>query len=85
MMSATTRVNSHSIVRRGRDISFSELDEELLAIDAQAGYCYSLNESAGRVWALIPAPIEVSEICARLRREYDVDEATCLNEVIRLL
>ena len=84
-MAAATRVTPQSIVRRGRDIPFSELDDELLAIDAQAGYCYSLNESAGRVWSLISAPIEVSEICARLRLEYVVDEATCLEEVLGLL
>ena len=84
-MTAATSVTPESIVRRGRDIPFSELDDEFLAIDAQAGYCYSLNELAGRVWTLISAPIKVSEICAQLRREYAVDEATCLKEVSGLL
>ncbi len=81
----TDKIRLESIVQRGRDVPFSQLDDELLAIDAQAGYCYSLNETAGRVWALIEAPIAVSAVCARLRQEYEVDEVTCEHEVIALL
>jgi hypothetical protein len=46
--------------------TFSQLDDELLAIDAQAGYCYSLNETAGRVWDLIATPMSLDAICAQL-------------------
>ena len=82
---AVTTITLTSIVRRGRDVPFSQLDDERIAIDAQAGFCYSLNESAGRVCDLLSVPIEVTEICARLGREYAVDEATCRTEVIRLV
>ena len=61
------------------------LDDELLGIDSQAGYCYSLNETAGRVWELIAEPMTVSEICSRLRKEFAVDEQTCKRETISLL
>ncbi len=77
----STAIQPNTVVRRVKDILFSQLDDELVAIDAQAGYCYSLNETAGRVWELIAAPISLSAICAQLCREYRVDEATCLREV----
>jgi hypothetical protein len=80
-----TKLHSNSIVQRGKDIPFSKLDDELLAIDAQAGYCYSLNETAGRVWDLIAAPTSFDAICAQLRREYAIDEPTCRNQVTTLL
>ncbi len=78
-------INLNSIVRRGKDIPFSQLDDELLAIDSQAGYCYSLNATAGRVWDLIATPITFEAICAQLRKEYAVDEQTCRREVTALL
>ncbi|HNX97492.1 MAG TPA: PqqD family protein [Candidatus Aminicenantes bacterium] len=74
-----------TIVKRGRDIPFSQLDHELLAIDSQAGYCYSLNETASRVWGLLEEPSTIEAICCELRLQYAVDEATCLREVTELL
>ena len=38
-------INIHPdhIVQRAKEVLFSRLDDELLAIDAQAGFCYALN------------------------------------------
>lgn len=79
------RLEKQAIVKRTRDIPFSLLDDELLAIDSQAGYCYSLNETAGRVWNLIASPLSIKAVCTLLRGEYTVDEATCLHEVTALI
>lgn len=57
----------------------------MLAIDAKAGYCYSMNESALRVWDLIADPTPVDGVCARLLREYAVEPDVCRREVIELL
>jgi len=84
-MTSKIQLDLHTIIQRSKDIPFSQLDDELLAIDAQADYCYSLNETAGRVWDLIAAPTSFEEICAQLRREYAVDEPTCRREVTTLL
>ena len=80
-----TQINFNSTVKRATDLPFSKLGKEFLAIDAQAGYCYSLNETSERVWDLIATPTQVSAVCARLRQEYTVDEATCRKSVVRLL
>lgn len=78
-------INMDSVVSRASDVVFSKLDDELLAIDAQAGYCYSMNETAGRIWELIDVPVTVDELCSQLRGEFSVDELVCQNEVIVLL
>ncbi|MDQ1301198.1 MAG: hypothetical protein QG637_1119 [Chloroflexota bacterium] len=64
---------------------FSKLDDEMLAIDAQAGYYYSLNESAGRVWEMIAEPVAVGAVCAQLRREFAVAPEACTRDVLGLL
>lgn len=84
-MEPKCKIHSATIVQRAKDVPFSQLDDELLAIDAQAGYCYSLNESAGRVWDLIAAPMSLDAICVQLCREYTINETTCLREVTTLL
>jgi Coenzyme PQQ synthesis protein D (PqqD) len=84
-MTNTTPIQPATTFRRTKDIPFSQLDDELLAVDAAAGYCYSLNETAGRVWDLIATPLSLDAICAQLRREFAVDEQTCQSEVVALL
>lgn len=84
-MNLERTIHSETIVRRASEVAFSQLDDELFAIDVQGGYCYSLNEPAGRIWALIATPSSVGSVCAQLRKEYVVDEVTCLEDVIALL
>lgn len=74
-----------SVVWRSTDVVFSRLDDELLAIDAQAGFCYSMNETAGRIWDMISAPIAVSEVCSRLTTEFKVSHDACIHDVLPLL
>lgn len=84
-MKLQSEIHPASIVQRAKDVPFSQLDDEWLAIDAQAGFVYSLNESAGLIWDLIQMPTSIQTICARLRQEYAVDEATCRRDVIAVL
>ena len=81
----STRIHSGSIVQRARNILFSKLDDEMLAVDGEGGYCYSLNKSAGRVWELLAAPISVESVCELLCKDFDVDHETCERDVIELL
>jgi hypothetical protein len=79
------KLKGNTVLERGKDVPFSHLDDELLAIDAQAGYCYSLNETAGRIWDLMATPISFDALCAQLQREYTIDEAACAREAAALL
>lgn len=78
-------VTNKTVVFRASDIVFTKLDDELLAIDSQAGYCYSINETAGRIWEIIETPHSIDELCSYLRKEYLIEEDVCLKEVIALV
>jgi phosphosulfolactate phosphohydrolase-like enzyme len=78
-------IRSDDVVSRASDVLFSQLDGELLAVDTSASYLYSLNDSAARVWELIEQPVRVGDVCARLSREFAVDDATCATAVLALL
>lgn len=78
-------IATDSVVYRASDVVFSKLDDDLLAIDAQAGYCYSMNKTAGRIWEIISVPVSVSALCSQLKAEFSVDENMFQKEVISLL
>lgn len=81
----SSSINNDSIVIRNADILFSQVDSEMLAINVESGYCYSLNDTAGKIWALLEEPVSVAELAARLRKGYVVDEQTCLQDTLELL
>jgi hypothetical protein len=71
-------------VRYG-NLSFSRLDDSLIAIDRDSGYCYSLNATGSRVWDMIATPTDVRTICDSLCRQFDVTPEVCLREVAEIL
>ena len=78
-------IQEYTTVGRAANLGFERLDDEMLAMDERAGYFYSMNPTAHRIWELLAQPQTVSALCAQLRQEYDVDEATGLRETLRLL
>ncbi|MDB5706215.1 MAG: hypothetical protein JWN66_3331 [Sphingomonas bacterium] len=63
----------------------AEVDGELVALHIENGTCYSFNATAARIWALVDRPKTVTEICAALAAEFDVDERECDTQVRLLL
>ena len=78
-------ISAETIVRRKDRLVFSTLDHEVLAIDAEHGFLYSLNETGRLVWDAIAEPRTVGDLCTRVRAVYDVDDATCQSAVVALL
>lgn len=78
-------MDAQTVVARDPRVIFTRLDEDLLAIDADAGNCYSLNRHGRAVWELLESPTTVRALCDRLRERFDVDDATCLDDVTDLL
>ena len=73
------------IVTRGARFPISKIDDTLIAIDRQMGYCYALNATAARVWELIASPTTIAAICDTLCLEFEVDRDTCEKDVIDIL
>ena len=75
-------ISSETVVQRSENVLFSELDSEIVMMDIQQGNYYGLEEPATRIWELAETPVRVSEICATLQDEYEIEAAQCETEVI---
>lgn len=84
-MSAGARLSPDSLLHRSPRIVFEPFDNEWLAIDGEAGYCYSLNATAGHVWRLIETPLTLRALVEQMCPRYAVDPATCQADVEALI
>jgi hypothetical protein len=63
----------------------TSLGHEAVILGADAGQYFGLNEVGARIWELVQQPVQVSEICARICAEYEVQPDECERDVIELL
>lgn len=61
------------------------MGEETVLLDLASGIYFGLDPVGSRIWSLIESPRPISEIRDELLKEYEVDETTCENEVLRFL
>ena len=70
---------------RARALMEAEVDDELVALDADQGLCLGFNAVATSVWKLIQQPRSLAEIESALLDEYEVPADQCGAEVRQLL
>lgn len=58
-----------------------DLNGEAVVLSLANGKYYGLNEVGSRIWELLQQAVSPDEIEAQILREYDVDAATCRQEV----
>ena len=78
-------LSAASIVVRNEGLLSAEVDGELMAMSVERGMCYGLNAIGTRIWTLIAEPRSISDLCAQLRQEFDVQEEECWRDVVDLL
>jgi hypothetical protein len=74
-----------STVVRTDEVVDAEIDNEIVALNIARGTTYSFNQIASRIWRLLGTPVRVSDLCATLLTEYDVEPDVCQLDVINLL
>ena len=74
-----------SVVSRSDGVLSASVDEEVAMLDIERGMCFGMNKVASRIWDLAQEPTRVSDICAKLRAEYEVEQAECERDVLELL
>jgi Coenzyme PQQ synthesis protein D (PqqD) len=80
-----THLDPGSIISGKTGISFSKVHEDILALDEEAGYCYSMNASAARIWELIATPLSLDDLCTALCMEFSIDKESCLRDASELI
>lgn len=78
-------LSASTVVVRSAELVHAEIDSEIVALSVTRGTCYGLNRVGSRIWSLLERPTRVSDICATLVAEYDVERTICEREVLDLL
>lgn len=71
-----------TVLSRGEDFVFNEVDGELVMMNIETGSYASMNETGKSIWNLIEEPKSVDVILDALLEEYDIDRATAESEVL---
>ena len=70
-----------TIVVRTLEQLCSEMAGEVIIFNPKSGEYYSLDTVGAKIWALVEKPISVSDICATIYKEYDVQLEKCNRDV----
>ena len=84
-MSDLEKLSLESTVVRNPGIVESEIDGEVVAMNVDSGGLYGLDPVGSRIWHLISEAVPVSDICAKLLSEYEIEAAVCEQDVLSLL
>ncbi|MEO5937207.1 MAG: PqqD family peptide modification chaperone [Terriglobales bacterium] len=63
----------------------SELGQEVVILHVKNGVYYGLDEVGVVIWKALQQGCQVAEIIARVMGEFDVDQAKCEQDVLRIL
>lgn len=74
-----------SLLQRSGDIITSEADGEIVMMNIETGQYHSINEVGSDIWKMLESPIKLSDICKNLLADYDIDEKTCEDEVLKFV
>lgn len=72
------------VVRSGEPVD-AEVDGAIVMMSLRRGKYYGLDAVGSRIWQLIDRPRRVSDLCAILGAEFEVDAERCEREVIEFL
>jgi hypothetical protein len=59
--------------------------DELVALQAESGACFSFDPVAKEIWRLLAQPQTVPAICDQLLATFEVDRERCEREVAKLV
>jgi hypothetical protein len=71
--------------RRTAATMSTEVGDDVVALQAERGFAYGMEEVTAAVWKLLEEPRDLDTIVARLTDDYEVDEGECRADVGELL
>lgn len=78
------RVETGRLVRR-EERPTTDLDGDLVFLDADGGEYQVLRGTARWIWELLERPRTLEEICATVEAEYEVPPETCREQLVPFL
>lgn len=80
-----TELSRSSTIVVSKDVVSCDLGGETAMLDMKEGVYYGLNEMGTFIWEFIQEPVTIQTIIDKVLAEYDVDEATCYNDLKELV
>lgn len=77
--------NQNTRVERADSQVSTEIKGETVLLQLGSGKYFSLNPVGNLIWTQLAEAKTVSELCAAVMTEYDVELERCLPDVLRLL
>lgn len=74
-------MNDTSVIERGDVALDAAVDGEVVMFHPERGAYFSLGDVGSRIWELVERPIALTDLCATLVAEYDVEPDRCRAEV----
>ena len=71
--------------RRTAATMSTEVGDDVVALQAERGFAYGMEDVTASVWKLLEQPRDLDSLVGALMAEYDVDEGQCRTEVGALL
>lgn len=81
-MTTQTNFSVETIVNRSSDLVFNEVDGDIIMLSIKTSKFYGSETVGCRIWQLINEPVSIGSICDTLMGEFEIDRATCEQEVI---
>ncbi len=78
-------LTERTTVLASRNQASCDLDGEAVILSMSSGLYHGLNSVGTRIWKLLQEPRTVGQIRDELLGAYEVDPATCLADLLRLL
>lgn len=63
----------------------SDMDGEKVMLSIENGKYYNLGEIGGEIWEHMKEPISIQNLINTLVAQYEVEERTCIDQVIRFI
>jgi hypothetical protein len=78
-------LSASSKIGRNPELLHAAAGDEMVMLSVEAGNYYGLDPIGRRIWDLLDEPARVSDICARLTAEFQVEPEDCEADVLSFL
>lgn len=79
------RIGLTSTIIRDKGLVSCDLDGETALMSVENGKYYALDPIGSRIWVLLEQARAVSDLCALLLQEFEVEPAQCQKDVLDFL
>ncbi|OZU89264.1 PqqD family protein [Virgibacillus indicus] len=78
-------ISMNAIVSQIEGNIVSDMDGEKVMLSIENGKYYNLGETGGEIWEHMKEPISIQDLINTLVTQYEVEERTCIDQVIRFI